>query len=74
MPIHTFLESYDLSGKTVIPFCAHGTGGVVATVRELEDALPKNAKLMDVLGVYRADILNAQTDVQKWLKELGFTK
>lgn len=73
MPIHTFLESYDLSGKTVAPFCVHGTGVVAATVRELEDALPENAELLDVLGVYRADILNAQSDVQEWLKELGFT-
>lgn len=46
---------------------------VAATVRELEDALPENAELLDVLGVYRADILNAQSDVQEWLKELGFT-
>ena len=26
MPIATFLESYDLSGKTIIPFCSHGGG------------------------------------------------
>lgn len=74
MPIHTFLESYDLSEKTIVPFCAHGTGGVAATVRELEDALPEDTELLEVLGVYRADILDAQTDVQEWLKELGFTQ
>ena len=26
MPIATFLESYDLSEKTIIPFCSHGGG------------------------------------------------
>ena len=26
MPIATFLESYDFSGKTIIPFCSHGGG------------------------------------------------
>lgn len=71
MPIHTFLESYNFSGKTVVPFCTHGTGGVAVTVRELEDALPKNAELLDVLGVYRAGILNAQKEIQEWLKKLG---
>lgn len=72
MPIYSFLEAYDFSGKTVIPFCAHGTGGVAATIRELEEELPENTNLQDVLGVYRADILEAQPDVQEWLKELGF--
>lgn len=74
MPIHTFLESYDFSGKTVVPFCAHGTGGVAATVRELENVLPENTELLKVLGVYRADILEGRTDVQVWLKELGFVQ
>lgn len=26
MPIASFLEEYDLSGKTIIPFCSHGGG------------------------------------------------
>lgn len=26
MPIVTFLESYDFSGKTTLPFCSHGGG------------------------------------------------
>ncbi len=26
MPIATFLESYDFSGKTILPFCSHGGG------------------------------------------------
>lgn len=26
MPIASFLEEYDLSGKTIVPFCSHGGG------------------------------------------------
>ena len=26
MPIASFLESYDFTGKTIIPFCSHGGG------------------------------------------------
>ncbi|MGN0738880.1 MAG: flavodoxin [Treponema sp.] len=26
MPIATLLESYDFSGKTIMPFCSHGGG------------------------------------------------
>ena len=27
MAVHTFLEEYDFSGKTIVPFVTHGTGG-----------------------------------------------
>ena len=32
MALYTFLESYDLSGKTVIPFCPHGGSRFSRTV------------------------------------------
>lgn len=69
MPVVTFLESYDFSGKMVVPFCAHGTGGIGATVRELERALPETAVVYEPLGIYRADILQAQPKVEEWLRE-----
>ena len=28
MPIASFLEEYDFSGKTILPFCSHGGGGL----------------------------------------------
>lgn len=74
MPVLSFVEQYDFSGKTVVPFCAHGTGGLSATVRDLKAALPESAVVLEPLGVYRADIMNAQPKVQEWLKELGFTE
>lgn len=33
--VSTFLESYDLKGKTVIPFITHGGGGVQNTIKDL---------------------------------------
>ncbi|MBS6397596.1 MAG: flavodoxin [Clostridiales bacterium] len=74
MPVLSFVEQYNFSGKTVVPFCAHGTGGLSATVRDLKAALPDSAAVLDPLGVYRADIMEAQPQVQNWLKELGFTE
>lgn len=40
MPVVSFLESHDLSGKTVIPFCSHGSGRFGETVALLAKALP----------------------------------
>ena len=34
--IDTFLESYDFSGKTVIPFCTSGSSGIDASVENLK--------------------------------------
>ena len=74
MAIFSFVEEYDLSGKTIVPFCAHGTGGIAAGVRDITAALPDSVTLLDALGVYRADIGNAEPAVQEWLAELGFEK
>lgn len=74
MAIFSFLEEYDLSGKTIVPFCAHGTGGIAAGVRDITAALPDSVTILDALGVYRADIGNAEPAVHEWLAELGFEK
>ena len=44
--INTFLEQYDLSGKTVIPFATSGSSGMGHTNRELQASCPK-AKLAE---------------------------
>lgn len=38
--IYTFMESYDLAGKTVIPFNTHEGSGQSGTQRVIENALP----------------------------------
>ena len=70
MAIFSFIESYDLSNKTIIPFCAHGTGGLGRSVEDLQDALP-NSTILDAFGVYRPDIDNCQDDVNQWLFDIG---
>lgn len=35
MPLYTFLEEYDFSGKTIIPFTAHGGSGFSGTIQTL---------------------------------------
>ena len=73
MAVYTFLESGDFSGKTVIPFCAHGTGGLASTVRDLRTAIP-NSTVLDALGIYRNDMGSAESKINTWLNNLGFEK
>lgn len=71
MAVLSFVEEYDFSGKTIVPFCTHGTGGLSATVRDLTAALPDDAAVLDPIGVYRAEINSAQPAVQAWLAGLN---
>ncbi|MCQ2055680.1 MAG: hypothetical protein MJY82_10410 [Fibrobacter sp.] len=49
-PIHTFLDSTDLSGKVVVNFCNFGSGGRKASTFDLH-ALEPNAKIVGSYGI-----------------------
>lgn len=71
MPVYTFLETYDFSGKTIIPFISHGGYGAAQTVKSIEEAA-KGAtveKTALVLGAGK-ETLDAPRMVARWLKEL----
>ena len=72
MAVFTFVESYDLSGKTIIPFCTHGTGGLSRTIRDLKKLLPANCEVLEAIGVYRPEVKNSKNRVLDWLKKLGY--
>lgn len=69
--ILTFVESYDFTGKTVIPFVAHGTGGISGSVRDMSEGLPQDCTVLDPIGVYRPDILTCQPRIEEWLSSMG---
>ena len=72
MPVYTFLDSYDFTGKTIIPFCTHEGSGYCG-----EQGMNKTgAKVIKGLAMYGHVAQNDrnQTDKQisDWLKNLGF--
>ena len=70
MPVLTFVEEYDWSGKTVAPFVTHGTGGLSGTIRDLTAALPEDVTILEPIGVYRPEVDASQTAVQAWIAGL----
>ena len=60
--INTFLDTYDLSGKTVLPFCTSGGSGVSKSVSDIRSAEPE-ANVKDGL---RASL---SSDVSAWLEK-----
>lgn len=73
MPVYTFLESYDFSGKTVIPFCTHAGSGLSGTVNTLKNKL-NGATVLDGFAIAgttaQNDQDNAKTAVLEWLGKL----
>ena len=66
MAIGSFLESYDLSGKTIVPFCTSQDNGIDVSM----DYIRKNAKNAEVLEGHR--IHNSDSaEIKTWLKEIG---
>lgn len=64
--INTFIETYNLSGKTVIPFMTSGGGGIENSENDLHTAYPTlNWGTGKLLNEYSAESLGA------WKEELG---
>lgn len=70
MPVLTFVEEYDWSGKTVVPFVTHGTGGLSSTIRDLTAALPEDVTILEPIDVYRPEVDDSQSAVQEWIAGL----
>lgn len=66
----SFVEEYDFSGKTVIPFVAHGTGGISGSVRDMSASLPSDCTVLNPIGVYRPDTLGSKPRIEEWLRGL----
>ena len=71
MICYTFLESYDFSGKTIIPFCTHAGSGNAGTQSKIQSAVP-NAEVKEVLAITGTDAQNNQDSVKSqvidWLQ------
>ena len=65
--INTFLESYDLTGKTIIPFATSGGSGIGKTNERLAPSC-KGAKLMDG-KVFKGSV--GHQALAAWVEELG---
>ncbi len=74
MIVYTFLDTYDLSGKTVIPFNTHEGSGNAGTYTKLKDYLKNsnvNTNGLDLTGK-KARTEDGKEETIKWLKELGY--
>jgi flavodoxin len=64
MPIYTFLEAYDLSGKTVIPFCTSYSSDIAESMDAIKSLSP-NAIILEGLTA------NDPSKIEPWLSRIG---
>lgn len=68
MPVASFLEEYDFSGKTIVPFCSHGGGRFGQSLTAITKLAP-DALLGEGLAVSYSGGSSLSSDVTAWLEE-----
>lgn len=71
MAVFSFLEQHDFTGKTLVPFCTHGTSGISNTITDLKK-LNLQAKIREHIAIYRNDVKDAEEPLRNWLNGLGY--
>ena len=70
MAVFTFLEEYDFSGKTIIPFCTHEGSGMGRSESDIKKLCP-DAKVLKGLPIIGGSVQEAENDIADWLRKLG---
>ena len=73
MAVRTFIRDYNLSSKTIIPFCTHdgyGAGRSYSTIRNMA----KNANVLDGLALDSSNIESKNNQIINWISKLNLKK
>jgi len=69
--LYTFLEEYDFSGKTIIPFCPHGGSGFSRTESTIAELQPDATVSEEGLAISRNNVAGSAEQVADWANSLG---
>ena len=69
--LYTFLEEYDFSGKTIIPFCPHGGSGFSRTESTIAELQPGATVSENGLAISRNDVAGSAQEIASWAEGLG---
>lgn len=70
MAVYSFLDEYDLSGKTVIPFVTSGGSGFSDTVSAIKEEEP-DADVQEGLELSDSETADSEDEVKSWVESLG---
>lgn len=70
MAVFTFLESYDFSGKTILPLCTHEGSGMGHSERDIQRLCP-GAPVLKGLSIRGGQVEKAGPEIAVWLRKSG---
>lgn len=70
MAVYTFLESADLAGKRICPFCTHEGSGLSHTVQDIQKAAP-GAAVTKGLAIHGSHVAEAKSALAQWVEEVA---
>lgn len=73
MPVASFLEEYDFSGKTILPFCSHGGGRFGQSLTAISKIVP-DAAMGEALSIHYSGGSSMPDDVSEWLATNGISE
>lgn len=73
MILYTFLDTYDLSGKTIAPFVTSGGSGFSNTINTIKSMEP-NATVTEGLAIRNSAAGNPKNAVSAWLNSNKISK
>jgi flavodoxin len=73
MAVFTFLESHDLSGKTILPFCTHEGSGLGHSESDLKASCP-GARVLKGLAIQGGSVRKAEGPISAWLGQAAVTQ
>ena len=70
MAVYTFLEAYDFTGKTLIPFNTSASGGFGRSLSGIGESAA-GAAILEGLALTEGELGDVQSEVSSWLAGLG---
>lgn len=70
MILYSFLDEYDLSGKTILPFCTSGGSGFSGSIATIQEMEPDAKVIENGLSVSDSGAANPDDAVTEWLGSL----
>ncbi len=70
MPVFTFLENYDFSGKTIVPFCTHEGSEMGHSEKDIAKSCP-DATVLEGISIHGTSASSAYSKVSSWIDKLS---
>ncbi|MFF2653101.1 flavodoxin [Streptomyces sp. NPDC058045] len=71
MPLYTFFEQHDFSGKNIYVFTTHDVSGLSGTLEKVTEMLPRAKVSTNAFEISRNDMNDSQPRVTEWVDRIA---